>query len=75
MGDFSDMTFWHLVVPPGGKQCTYEVEQTPTESQYVHVTNVALGPRPGNGPHTLTITVRCAGSAFAGRTEPMLQLV
>ena len=50
----SDMRFWSLIVPGGGEEAL-EIEQTPTKVQYVHITNVALGLNPSDGPCTLSL--------------------
>ncbi len=56
-GELQDMAFWSLSIPPGGKPCTFEIEQTATRAQYVHVTNAAVAHGGKPGPHTITVTL------------------
>jgi hypothetical protein len=51
-----NMALWTLAVPSGGKGVTAEVEQHASVLTYVHITNCALPPNPGDGPHTLVIS-------------------
>eukprot|EP00798_Chlamydomonas_sp_ICE-L_P006907 gene6907-30885_t len=47
-----DIRFWSCVVE---KDTVLEVEQTEDSSEYYHITNVALGPKPAEGPHTIIV--------------------
>ena len=39
----ADMGYWSQIVAPK-QPAIFEVEQTPQTTQYIHLTNVALGP-------------------------------
>lgn len=58
MNETTDMSFWSLSIPGGGKAAKYEIEASPAFSQFIHVTNVCLPPNPAAGSYCLTITVR-----------------
>ena len=58
------MSLWTLVLPPG-KSTVYELQQAPDVVQYVHLTNVALGPNPAPGSNCITVAVSGAEVALA----------
>lgn len=54
--NMSDMSFWSVEIPGKGEQ-TQDIGQSMTLATYLHLTNLALGPSPADGPHTISVVV------------------
>ena len=49
------MSFWSATVD---RETVLNIKQTQKTARFIHITNVALGRNPADGPHTVLLSVR-----------------
>lgn len=49
------MAFWSVLLPPKGKEIEQEIESTNKVFSTIHLTGIALGANPSNGPHVIAL--------------------